>query len=83
MPGVRLHEISWVVKRKEPRPTAKVPKCVKWKGCGISKTTRMLAQKQPHIKRVRNSSLVERSPRRPGLNTTPKLRNSNELVEEH
>ena len=31
------------------------------KGCGISKTTRMLAQKQPHIQRVRNSSLVERS----------------------
>ncbi len=28
MPGVRLHEISWVVKGKEPRPTAKVPKCV-------------------------------------------------------
>ena len=48
--------------RKEPRPTAKVPKCVlSGKGCGISKTTRMLAQKQPHIKRVRNSSLVERS----------------------
>ena len=31
------------------------------KGCGISKTTRMLAQKQPFIQRVRNSSLVERS----------------------
>ena len=31
------------------------------KGCGISKTTRMLAQKQPYIQRVRNSSLVERS----------------------
>ena len=49
-------------KGKEPRPTAKVPKCVlSGKGCGISKTTRMLAQKQPYIKRVRNSSLVERS----------------------
>ena len=36
-----------------------VPKYVlSGKGCGISKTTRMLAQKQPHIKRVRNSSLV-------------------------
>ena len=34
---------------------------VKWKGCGISKTTGMLAQKQPYIQRVRNSSLVERS----------------------
>ena len=44
------------------RPTAKVPKYVlSGKGCGISKTARMLAQKQPHIQRVRNSSLVERS----------------------
>ena len=49
--GVRLHEISWVVKGKEPRPTAKVPKYVlSGKGCGISKTTRMLAQKQPTFK---------------------------------
>ena len=31
------------------------------KGCGISKTARMLAQKQPYIQRVRNSSLAERS----------------------
>ena len=39
---------------------AKVPKCVlSGKGCGNSKTTRMLAQKQPYIQRVRNSSLVE------------------------
>ena len=46
------------------------------KGCGISKTTRMLAQKQPYIKRVRNSSLVERSCAENvrGSNTTPKLR---------
>ena len=29
------------------------------KGCGTAQTTRMLAQKQPYIKRVRNSSLVE------------------------
>ena len=45
----------------------------------------MLAQKQPYIQRVRNSSLVERScaENEPGLNTTPKLRNSKELVEEH
>ena len=51
-----------MVKGKEPRPPAKVPKCVlSGKGCGISKTTRMLAQKQPSIQRVRNSSLVERS----------------------
>ena len=28
-------------------------------GCSVADTTRMLAQKQPHIKRVRNSSLVE------------------------
>ena len=33
----------------------------KRQGCGISKTTRMLAQKQPYMQRVRNSSLVERS----------------------
>ena len=33
---------------REPRPPAKVPKYVlSGKGCGISKTTRMLAQKQP------------------------------------
>ena len=49
-------------KGKEPRPSAKVPKYVlSGKGCGISKTARMLAQKQPHIQRVRNSSLAERS----------------------
>ena len=49
-------------KGKSPDLQLKVPKCVlSGKGCGISKTTRMLAQKQPHIKRVRNSSLVERS----------------------
>ena len=57
----------------------------KRQGCGISKTTRMLAQKQPYIQRVRNSSLVERScaENEPGLNTTPKLRNPKGLVEEH
>ena len=36
-------------------------KVLSGKGCGNSKTTRMLAQKQPYIQRVRNSSLVERS----------------------
>ena len=30
-------------------------------GDAVTKTTRMLAQKQPYIQRVRNSSLVERS----------------------
>ena len=78
-------EVGWS-KGKEPRPAAKVPKCVlSGKGCGISKTTRMLAQKQPYIQRVRNSSLVERScaENEPGLNTTPKLRNPKGLVEEH
>ena len=47
------------------------------KGCGDSKTTRTLAQKQPYIQRVRNSSLVE-SPcaeNNRGSNTPPKLRN--------
>ena len=36
----------------------------------------MLAQKQPHIQRVRNSSLVERlcAENLTGLNLTPKLR---------
>ena len=29
------------------------------KGCASAQTTRMLAQKQPPIQRVRNSSLVE------------------------
>ena len=45
------------------------------KRCGIAKTTRMLAQKQPLIKRVRNSSLVEWSCAEnvTGLNYTPKL----------
>ena len=40
-------------KGKEPRPPAKVPKCVlSGKGCGNSKTTRMLVQKQPYIQRA-------------------------------
>ena len=45
------------------------------KGCGVSKTARMLAQKQPYIKRVRNSSLVERpcAENVTGLNRLPKL----------
>ena len=45
---------------EHPRSSAKVPKCtLSGEGCGIAQTTRMLAQKQPHIQRVRNSSLVE------------------------
>ena len=56
------------------------------KGCGISKTTRMLAQKQPYIQRVRNSSLVERLVRRkcPGLKHDTEAEECLEtLVEEH
>ncbi len=46
---------------KEPRPTAKAPKCaLSGKGCEASKTARTLAQKQPCVQRVRNSSLAER-----------------------
>ncbi len=74
-------------KGKEPRPPAKVPKCVlSGKGCGISKTARMLAQKQPYIQRVRNSSLAERS----CAENVPGLKHDTEaeeliyqLVEEH
>ena len=37
-------------KGKEPRPAAKAPKCaLSGKGCGISKTARTLAQKQPFV----------------------------------
>ena len=45
-------------------------------GCDVAETTRMLAQKQPLIQRVRNSSLVERlcAENLTGLNLTPKLR---------
>ena len=45
------------------------------KRCGIAKTTRMLAQKQPLIQRVRNSSLVEWSCAEniTGLSMKPKL----------
>ncbi len=57
------------------------------KGGGSSKTTRTLAQKQPFVQRVRNSSLVERfcAENVRGLNTSPKLWNRRELllVEEH
>ena len=45
---------------RQPRPPAKAPKSVpSGKGCASAQTTRMLAQKQPPIQRVRNSSLVE------------------------
>ena len=45
----------------------------------------MLAQKQPSIQRVRNSSLAERlcAENVRGLNAPPKLRNANALVGEH
>ena len=33
--------------------------CLSGKGCGAAKTIGMLAQKQPYIKRVRNSSPIE------------------------
>ena len=46
-------------------------------GCCLLYTSRMLAQKQPSIQRVRNSSLVERSCAENvrGWNAPPKLRN--------
>jgi hypothetical protein len=47
------------------------------KGCGNSKTARMLAQKQPHIQRVRNSSLVES----PCAENVPGLKHDTETVE--
>ena len=52
------------------------------KRCGIAKTTRMLAQKQPFIKRVRNSSLVEWSCAEnvTGLSMQPKLRITYKVV---
>ena len=45
----------------------------------------MLAQKQPFIQRVRNSSLVERSRAENdrGSNTSPKLRDAYASVGEH
>ena len=64
-------------KGKQPRSTAKVPKYrLSGKGCDDAETTRMLAQKQPRIKRVRNSSLVEWScaENSTGLKHIPKLR---------
>ena len=49
--------------------------CLSGEGCENAKTTRMLAQKQPYIKRVRNSSLVEWScaENSTGLKHIPKL----------
>ena len=54
------------------------------KGCGTAQTTRMLAQKQPHIQRVRNSSLVEWSCAEnvTGLSIQPKLGQSKDWVGE-
>ena len=49
------------------------------KRCEAAQTTRMLAQRQPYIKRVRNSSLVEWlcAEDITGLSIQPKLRNRN------
>ena len=73
-------------KGKEPRPSVKVPKCtLSGKGCGVSKTTVMLAQKQPFIQRVRNSSLVERpcAEMSSGLKRTTETMIRQGSVEEH
>ena len=45
------------------------------KRCGVAKTTRMLAYRQPLIQRVRNSSLVEwlGAENSTGLKSIPKL----------
>ena len=54
------------------------------KRCGVAETTRMLAQRQPPIKRVRNRSLVEWlcAENITGLSVTPKLGKSKDLVGE-
>ena len=58
--GVTLREISFVVERETAQTHSSGPKVrLSGKGCGVAQTTRMLAQKQPFIQRVRNSSLVE------------------------
>ena len=58
--GVRLCEISLTVERETAQTYSYGPEyTLSGKGCGNAKTTRMLAQKQPLIQRVRNSSLVE------------------------
>ena len=52
----------------------------------IAQTTRMLAQKQPYIQRVRNSSLVEWSCAEdvPGLKRDTEAKDSRmRVVEEH
>ena len=58
--GVTLREISFVVERETAQTHSYGPKVqLSGKGCEVAQTTRMLAQKQPLIQRVRNSSLVE------------------------
>ena len=58
--GVRLCEISLTVERETAQTYSSGPEyMLSGEGCGNAKTTRMLAQKQPLIQRVRNSSLVE------------------------
>ena len=57
-----------------------------YEGCVIAQTTRMLAQKQPFIQRVRNSSLVEWSCAEdvPGLKRATEAWDSRKrVVEEH
>ena len=58
--GVRRRLIRAVVKRETAQTTGEGPKCVpSGKGSAVAKTARRLAQKQPLLQRVRNSSLVE------------------------
>ena len=58
--GVRLCAIRLIVKRETAQIYSSGPQyTLSGEGCGNVKTTRMLAQKQPLIQRVRNSSLVE------------------------
>ena len=58
--GVRRRLIRAVVERETAQTAGQGPQCVpSGKGSPIAKTARRLAQKQPHLQRVRNSSLVE------------------------
>ena len=59
-PGVRRRLIRAVVKRETAQTIGQGPQCVpSGKGSTIAETARRLAQKQPLLQRVRNSSLVE------------------------
>ena len=58
--GVRLRLIRAVVKRETAQTAGQGPQGVpSGKGSAIAETARRLAQKQPPLQRVRNSSLVE------------------------